>query len=328
MRLPPRDKQTLYHNLAQLLRAGIPLPTALEKLEATTHGGLHRLIQRLRKALAEGHPAGEAFASCPSISELESSVIGAVDHGGRLDFGLQQLALYFEVIAQAGETILRKAAYPFFILHFGIFTLPLPKLLKEGVGAYFSEVIAFLAVLYAVVLIVYLLLPVVSEIGTRNPLSDRLLRMLPLVGKVRSHFAHARFCMVYDIQLGAGVNVMGALESASTASQSGLVKSAIAKILPELRTGQQVGPLLARSGIFPRAMTRSLIIGEESGELDRELQRMSGEFEAKALQALKATAMVISMILYMAVVFYLGWRIVSSYQESFKEMDKILDMSK
>src|SRR5436190_1908783 len=38
--MSPRSKQQLYHSLAQLLRAGIPFPKALEKLNTTARGAM------------------------------------------------------------------------------------------------------------------------------------------------------------------------------------------------------------------------------------------------------------------------------------------------
>src|SRR5580698_3866076 len=39
-----REKQSLYHSLAQLVRTGIPFPKALDKLVATTRGDQRKLI--------------------------------------------------------------------------------------------------------------------------------------------------------------------------------------------------------------------------------------------------------------------------------------------
>ena len=60
--MSPRAKQQLYHSLAQLLRAGIPFPKALEKLNATARGSTRAAIARIRGELAAGRTVAEACA--------------------------------------------------------------------------------------------------------------------------------------------------------------------------------------------------------------------------------------------------------------------------
>src|SRR3569833_270869 len=50
-----REKQRLYHSLAQLVRQGIPFPAALNKLAPGARGDTRRLIEAARKSLASGH---------------------------------------------------------------------------------------------------------------------------------------------------------------------------------------------------------------------------------------------------------------------------------
>lgn len=315
MPLSHREKQSFYHHLAQLLRSGTPFPAALDKLALTSHGGQRRVISQIRKAITGGSTVGEAFAAArPAIGRLEVSVLEAVERSGRLEHGLKQLADSFAALAQARAIVFRKAAYPIFVLHFGIFALALPTLMNKGLEPYLKETGMRLLAFYAIGAAALLIGPALRDSGATSASADRLLRMIPLIGKVRRTFALARFCLVYDLQLDAGVNIFDALEAAGRASRSGLILQAVNRAIPKVRSGEQVGALLAESGAFPEGMMRSFLVGEETGELDKELPRLAAEYQAEALTRLETAAQWLSIFIYIGIVLYLAWSIVSGYK--------------
>jgi type II secretory pathway component PulF len=256
------------------------------------------------------------------ISPMEASVLAAVEKSGRLDHGFQQLALYYEGLAKAREMVIQKSAYPVFMLHFGVFGLALPELVTAGTAAYLHATLPLLGTLYGAAIFAAFVLPQFREAGSASPAVDRFLRMIPWVGKVRRNFSVARFCMIYQIELDAGVNVIDALLAAGKASRSGMIRTAVEAAVPEVRGGSQVGPLLAVSGAFPESMMRALIVGEESGALDLELKQLAAEFQSKALVDLENAAKKIGKTIYISVLIYLGWRIVSTYKNM---LDQALD---
>jgi type IV pilus assembly protein PilC len=307
-----REKQSLYHSLGQLLRSGVPLPGALKSLAQTSGGSQRRLIRRLNDAINGGKTMGEAIAAQrPEVSELEIGVITAGEKSGRLEYGMAQLAEYHAAFATAREGILKKCAYPAFVLHFGIFLFPLKSLIVSGdVTAYLRETFGVLALIYGIMLVLYLLIPLVRDFGSQSAALDSLLRLIPRIGKLRRAFATSRFCATYGMQLDAGINVIDALEAAQRASLSGVVRSAIRRALPEVRNGIQVGPLLASSGAFPEPMTRAFCVGEQTGELDQELARMAAEYQQEALARLETLAEWLPRLFYVGILLYIGYSVV------------------
>lgn len=328
MSLSLREKQSLYHSLGQLLRSGVPLPGALKSLTQTSGGGQRRLIKRLNDAINAGKTMGESMAAQrPDVSELEIGIIAAGERSGRLEYGMTQLAGYFGAFAAAREGIFKKCAYPLFVLHFGILLFDVKTLIVGGgVVPYLQAVLGKLALIYGLGLIVYLLIPLLRDAGSKSALLDRVLRRLPLIGKIRRAFATSRFCATYGMQLDAGINVIDALEAAQRASLSGMVRSVIHRAIPEVRnSGVQVGPLLAVSGAFPEAMARSFCVGEQTGELDQELARMGGEYQAEALSRLETAAEWVPRLLYVGILLYVGWSIIAMYKGYISDLGKIID---
>jgi len=322
-----REKQSLYHSLAQLVRTGIPFPTALEKLVHTTRGDQRKLVDAARKSLAAGRTVAEAFAKQPeAVTPLEVAVIAAVEKSGQLDRGLSDLSDYFGVLDQARSTIIKKSAYPVFLLHFGILALSVPTIVLKDVAHFWHEVGTTLFFVYGGVALVALAAPLVRDCGASSALIDRLLLIVPVIGKIRRSFALSRFCTVYGLQLNAGINVIDALLTAGRTSRSGLVRSAANAAAPKVRSGATaVGPLLAASGAFPSELTQALIVGEETGALDEELHRMAKEYREKALSALEVFADWLPKLIYVGICLYLAWKIIGMASGYYGSMQKLLD---
>jgi len=324
-----REKQSLYHSLGQLVRSGVTFPAALQKLAPTSRGRLRSLLRQLNHAIEGGSTVAEAFAAQrPTVTEMEAGIVAAVERAGRLDRGLAQLAEYFGALEKARASAWKKAAYPIFVLHFGILTLGISTLVGRGLEAYVTETGSLLLLVYAVAMAFAFVVPILSDGGARSAVMDSLLRCLPLVGAIRRNFAVSRFCSTYEMQLGAGVNVMDSLKAAGRASRSGLIAHAVARAIPEVLKGEQVGALLARGSAFPETMLRDFSVGEQTGRLDEELARLADEHRRVALSKLDSLAEWLPRLIYLGIVGYLGYRIVGLYAGYLRQVQEITDQIK
>jgi type II secretory pathway component PulF len=319
------EKQSFYHSLGQLLRSGVTFPAALKTLTPTARGSLRGLLKKLNHAVENGSSIGEAFAAQkPAISEMEIAIVSAVERAGKLDRGLAQLSAYFEGLAKARTDAMKRVAYPIFILHFGILVFPISLLMTQGVEAYLVAVVAKLAILWGAILALSLVVPAISELGAKSAFVDGLLRWVPLVSSIRRNFAVSRFCSTYEMQMGAGVNVMEGLEAAGRASRSGLIAANIARALPEVVKGNQVGPLLGRGNAFPPAMIRDFTVGEQTGRLDEELNRLTESYRTSALHTLEIAAEWVPRLIYLAAAAYVGVKIVLFYKGQYQQIDDLM----
>lgn len=323
MSLSHRAKQRFFDSLARFVHTGITLPAALDKLGGTAGGALRPVVKALRRSFTDGHGVAAAFSSQQhTLGVMEASVIGAAERTGRLDHVLHQLSDYHGALAQAREQARAKLLYPAFLFHFGVLALSLPRLLpkselsteppgiEHGLGPYLWTTLGTFAVLYATAFMIVSIARALSRMATRSATIDSLLGIIPLVGKVRRNFALARFCMTYELHLGAGVNAIEALETAADASQSGGVRRAVARAVPEIRSGERVGETFAAADSLPGELIEGLLVGEESGQLDKTLLRLAEGYQADAIAALQALAEWLPRLIYLAIVGYMAFMIV------------------
>ena len=320
------QKKTLYRELGQLLRSGKPLPAALEILAGSSSGSLRSFQKKLQKSLVAGDSVSEAFAKQrPAIGEMEVSMLSAGGRSGRLMESCLALSSYFQSLAKARSAILQKCAYPLFIFHFGVLTLGAKTMVVEGVPAYLKETLTTLGLGYCFAAVPLALLWYLLILARSSSLVDQLLSAIPGTGTIRSSFALARFCATYDAQLNAGVNVLESLQTAAESSQSAVIIRRIAREMPALRSGSQVGEVLAKTKVFPEWLVRAFRVAEETGGLDKELPQMAVELEAKALSRVETLSEWIPRLIYMAIMLFMGWKTVALYQGYADQVGKALE---
>lgn len=329
VRLSYQEKQDLYHQLGQLVRSGIAVPAALRTLANAATGRVRGLLQQVQKEIEKGQSVAGAFSrQTGAVTPMERSVIEACERSGRFDQGCQRLSTYFAALASARRVVIRKSLYPLFTLHFGILMLGLPRFFVgpgAGVGAYLEHTLGVLLLFYGVAAIVWISFRNFSRLAVTSVAADRFYRAIPVIGKIHSWFALARFCATYEMQLNSAVNVVESLFSAWSVSQSAAIRATVEAIIPEVRLGAQVGPLLSRSGVFPSEMMRAFRVGEETGKLDEELRQMAEGFEEKALDRVASLAEWLPKLIYAAIAVYLAFEIVDSYRTVLAGYGKILD---
>jgi len=323
-----REKQVFFQQLAQLLRSGIALPMAAQKLSRTSSSAISKISRKLHRLLEKDLSASEAFdALRPELGPLERATLSALARTGRLDFGLQRLAEYFGVLARARSTMLQHSAYPLVILHLGILLLNVQILVGPGgLPAYLKETGTVFLLLYGVAAVLALVIPAVHDLGSKSGTIDDLLRTVPLFGKARRALAVSRFCGTLDLQLDAGINVIDSLTSAADASRSGLLHTLARRAVPRLRKGEGLAQVLGLvRGALPADVLDAILLAEETGELHRVLPQLQAEHEQEGLRRLQIAAEWLPRLLYFGIVGYLGWRIVSFYMDYLKDLARQID---
>jgi len=309
------QKQNFYHELGERLRSGAGFGSAVRSISEDTGGKLRKFAEALIAAAARGDTVAEAFSRQQGmVGDLEVSILNGCERSGRLETGCRYLSGYFQTLAESRNTILKGVAYPVFLLHFSALVFPLKALFTAGgFPAYMKAAGKDLLTLYAGAFFVSACIWFILRLARETAWLDRLLRLVPLFGKVRRAFSLGRFCGTYEMQLQSGVNVMDSLTQAGKASQSALVMETVRRMLPAIRAGEQVGSLLGKTGAFTKKMTRAIKLGEETGKLDDELKRLTEDFHKEALARVETLSAWIPKILYLLIAGFVGYQIITFY---------------
>lgn len=325
-----RHKHLFYSEIAKLLEAGFDIRKAASVLKDSQ---LPTAQAALLKDLEQGLEAGQSITTAftqdtKTISELERSIIGAGERGGKLAPAFQHLADYFGMLASAHTEVVRSMIYPIVVLHVGIFIATVPAALKKGDLTIIQILGGFLwalIVVYAVALLAYLAIHAVFKMAPDHPAIDRWINRIPWIGKARKSMAMARFCKVYHSCLLAGISMTETVQLASNASHSGVIREAGSSLLNSAKAGEALGPRFLADAAFPKPFARSYTTGEEAGTLDKDLASWSKRFQDEAESGVKSVAIMIPKLLYFLILMFVAWKIVSFYTEDLADTIKQLE---
>lgn len=330
---PLKDLAVFYRQLATLISAGMPLFQALAALEAQTRNARLRavLADCQRQVMGGGHLSDVFERHRYVFSELQIAMLRAAEQTGALEGALERLAEYLEKELNLRRMISRLTLYPKLVLLSALFILgrsffsdgtpAFSKLIigSMGRGAYSGWDYALDTALVLVVLagIVLLGLLVSRTLLFRSPAVrtawERVKYAVPGIGGVSLSFALTRFGRAFGAMYGAGVTLSGAVRAAAQASGSYRIASSVDSAVQRVERGEALSSALAGSGVFPPLVLDMLRTGEQTGNLDAMMLKVSDHLEGEAETRAHQYSHLFATGVYLAVAVLVGFAVVSFY---------------
>lgn len=300
--IKPADIALFTRQLATLLKAGIPLLQAFDIIsEGCENRQMRELVKGLKQEIAAGNNLAAALRKQPRhFDDLYCNLIAAGEQAGALETLLERVAVHLEKSQQLKARIKKAMTYPIAVIVVAcgvstvllIYVVPQFQNLFAGVGGqlpgFTLKVIALSEFLQHAG---WMLLPGLGATfvglrqayraspGLRHCLDVGLLNA-PLAGTLLRKSAVARYARTLSTTFAAGVPLVQALDSVAGAVGNGLFKQAIERMRHDVSTGMQLHQSMAGSGLFPGMAIQMTAIGEESGSLDRMLEKVANHYEA------------------------------------------------
>lgn len=298
----PADIALFTRQLATLLKAGIALLQALDIIaDGFENRPMRALVQSLKQDIAAGSSLAIALQKQPRyFDELYCNLIAAGEQAGALEALLERVATHLEKSEQLKARINKALTYPMTVLAVAtlvsaillIHVVPQFQGLFAGVGAQlpgftlgvislseFMQHNWWVLILAAGTGFAGLRKAYRSSTGFRHWLDARLLKA-PVAGTLLKKSAVARYARTLSTTFAAGVPLVQALDSVAGATGNGLFKQAINRMRHDVSTGTQLNESMAVSGLFPGMAIQMTAIGEESGTLDKMLEKVASHYEA------------------------------------------------
>jgi type IV pilus assembly protein PilC len=286
---------------ATMLEAGLSMNTILLVLiEQTTNKKLRETLQIIYHKVQEGEAIYRSLSEHPRIfPPVMISMIEAGELGGVLDTVLERLAVQFEKEYQLDKKIKSAMAYPavvvsmalvslIFILSFVLPTfvkmftemqIELPLLTRILVAASVFVQTHWLLLMLLVAGMVIGLAYLAEKPAFRQKI-DPLLLQIPVFGLLTRKIAIARFTRTLGSLLRGGVPIIQAIEVVKKTTANYVMISALTNVQTSICQGSGIAGPLKESGVFPPMVVHMTAIGEESGELDRMLDKIADFYES------------------------------------------------
>jgi general secretion pathway protein F len=300
-RVSGRVLATFYTQLADLLRAGVPLLRSLNTLERQTRNAtLKAVVQEVRDAVADGTRLAEAMRQHSAFSDLAVSMVRAGEEGSFLEDSLARLAEFTEHQEDLKGRVAGAMIYPVILSVLGtvvvgammIYFVPqfepmfermredgsLPWATTALVG--FSDALRnyYWVILSALIAGGFGLQKLLSDKAGRRRLDEFQLRIVGL-GQVTRSLGIARFCRVLGTLLHNGVPLLASLRIAKDAAGNLVLSEAIAEAAEQVSSGKSLARPLADCKQFPPDVIEMISVGEEANNLEQVLINVADKME-------------------------------------------------
>ncbi len=339
-RVKPKALQIFSRQFATMIESGLNVVTALSILEEQTEDkNLADVLASLRADVEGGQLLSEAMARHPRVfSRLYVAMVEAGEAAGILDIVLDRVALQLEKEMQLKRRVKGAMVYPILVMCFAflvltgmlLFLVPIFVKLFDQLGGelpFLTKIVMHASEImrdysYIVFPLFFLIIFLFfrfkrTEQGRRWWDVTRV--RFPLgIGAVVLKIGMARFSRTLSSLVGAGVDIMQALEITGSTSGNSLIEDATNEVRERVQQGSTIAQPMLEAAIFPPMVGHMIRVGEEAGELEKMLTKVADFYEDEVDAAIQSLTSIIEPLLMIFVGFIVGIIVIAMYLPMFK----------
>ncbi len=307
--VPLMDLVLFTRQLATMVESGIPLPQAFEILyEQVSRPYFKKVIYAIKEDIEGGESLSNALSKFPNVfSPLYIYMIRAGEASGALSEILDRLAGYMESANALASKVKSAMVYPVAVITIALLIttgllifvvpkfkemfdtlggeLPLPTrvliAISEGLRQY--ALIVFIIIVIAILSIIRMAM---TERG-RYAL-DAFLLKVPVIGDLLKKVSIAKFARTLATLMKSGVPILEGLEIVARVSGNKVIEMNLLKAKENIKEGESISKPLEKAKIFPPMVYRMVAVGEQTGELEKMLNKIADFYEEQVDAAIEA----------------------------------------
>ncbi|NQY42142.1 MAG: type II secretion system F family protein [Legionellales bacterium] len=296
----PKDLHLFCRQMYTMLKSGIPVTNALKRLaESTKNSTLRRTLFKMCDDVAGGQSISVVFKQFPNIfPPILRHIIGVGEQTGRLEEAFERVGEYISLELETVARLKKVMRYPIIvvvaisiaIVIVNIFVVPaFAKLFKSFSAdlpiftkiliAFSDFMLANWGTLLGVLIVTIFSFRYFISKNYGRQIFDRLQLKIPAVGPVLEKILLARFARTMVMILKTGVPLNEGIDMIANSIGNTHFKKSINKIKEKMESGESLGASSKDVGLFPRIALQMIVVGEDSGELDRMMEEIALYYE-------------------------------------------------
>lgn len=333
------DLVVFTRQLATMIDSGIPLVHALGILaEQVENKDLKQVVITVAQDIEAGISFCDALGKHPKVfNELYINMTRAGESSGMLDEILDRLATYLEKSAALTRKVKSSMVYPAVVVSMailitavlllkvvptfkGIFDvlggqLPLPTQILIAISDMFRSY--FPLTCGALVIFIFIFKNYIRTRKGRYKFDSFKLK-IPVLGELFRKIAVAKFSRTFSTLVKSGVSVLSALDIVSRTSGNKVVEGAVVSCSKAVRDGESIAKPLLKSKVFPPMVCRMISVGEQTGQLEKMLNKIADFYDEQVDAATSALTSLIEPLVIAFLGIVVGGIVISLFLPVFK----------
>ena len=314
--LPLKEVGNFCSQLGAILKAGLPLASALDMLYGKTEKGvLKTSIGKIYEMVQKGNSLSDALAAQgKAYPALMLNMVKAGEMSGDLDVTLNKLADHFAKEQRTSNAVKAALRYPkmlaiitlavvvlmvSFVLPKLTSTMPqenLPGLTKALLGLSDFILDNFIFIIVGVVFLV-IVIPMIKSIEKVHYTIDKWKVTMPKIGKLMRMIYTARFARSLATLYEGGIQLIDAMQMCTAIVDNVYVSEKMEDAIYRVKKGESISKAMGSIEVFDPMLTSMIFVGEESGVLGDVLIRVADYFDEESDNATKALTSLLEPIM-------------------------------
>jgi type IV pilus assembly protein PilC len=325
--------------LQVMISSGVPLVQALELFhDQESNPMLKKILSATKEKIKSGTFLWEALSVYPTVFEkVFISLIRAGENSGTLDVMLQRCGKYMEVSYKTKKMIKSAMMYPIIVLSLsfvivtGMLYFVIPKfeeMITSSGGQMPAMTQMVLDLSHFVTANIFPLIGITSlgiYLGNLYIKSEegkvvfqRAMLRVPLFGELIQKTGVARFCRTMSTLLMSGVPLVDSLEICRGAADHIAFEDAIQEMKKEIELGATITSTMFKQKLFPKMATQMISVGENTGSLDRMMEKVADFYEEEVQNVVQSMMKLIEPIMLIVLGGLVGGLLIAMYLPIFQ----------
>jgi len=316
----------LCRQLATTYEAGIPVVQGFDVVGSQLKDRRIRdVLTTVRDDIKQGATLGEAVHNQRKYLPIFFVQLLAVgEEGGRLDAMLRDLADYYEDRLALQRRVIGSMIYPGIQLGFawflGSFALMTIGRLQEAIqtrmmefnfNALIGDYVNLQIIAGFVLVFVLLAAIVLSRLGVLGYVTGLVSTFVPPFAGATRKFALARFFRSMALLVTSGLGIVKCVEGAATVAANPYIRNDLLKVRQPIKDGESLTEAFARTRYLPPIAHEMLAVGEQSGQLEVQLRKLSHWFTEEAQGRVNMIVRFMNALIILGVGLLIGYIVIT-----------------
>jgi type II secretory pathway component PulF len=331
-KISKHDIVLFIRQLSALLDSGVPIVNGLNVVMSQMPNlYLKEILGDVVGRIKDGKSFSDSLATHPEVfPQLYTAIINSGEVSGSLKITLMRLADFLEKEEEFRNSVRSALVYPAFVFCVGVLTvivligfviprlvnmfedmgqvLPLPTKILIEASVVFNKY--WIIIIASVAVIIFFL-----RRQYHSPLGrlawDKFKLKLAVFGEITLKTEISRLMRALSLLLSGGLSVIPSLDVVYSILGNRVLKQEVSRIKDDIIGGLSLSNSIKKCKLFPNFVINIVVIGEETGTLEKSLMRIADDYERDVDRSLKTLARMLEPIIILGVGLVVGFIVLA-----------------
>ncbi|MBI2620625.1 type II secretion system F family protein [candidate division WWE3 bacterium] len=342
--VPDTEVAVFTRQLSTMVSSGLPISRALDVLaEQTSNKNMRMILLDVLRAVEGGSALSDAFGRFQNtFSPTYRALVKAGESSGKLDVILNRLADTLDAQRELRASFKGAMVYPAIVftamiavlIIMIVFVVPRLSAMYESLNVELPAVTRYMIAMsdllvgywYVFLLVIFgsfAGLKLLSQSDSGRDVITRFVFAIPVFGKINRQKELTEFAGTLSLLIASAIPIVEALNIVSKVAGEPKFRDAILESARYVERGNSLSEYMKSNKVFPPLLTQMAVVGEETGQLDSVLQRVSDFFSGETSRAVKGLSAALEPIILIMLGGMVGLLMVSIITPIYKITNSI-----